>query len=101
MIILIFLTSAVLSASTSRVQIPIGTIFKKTGMEEMQDVFNAMSFAMDSHSSSNRSREFMLKFYVDKIDTVDPYKLTKVICKQVGSLKLLQPQLTERYIYCF
>ena len=39
MIKLIFLASAVLSASTgSRVQIPIGTIFKKTGMEEMNDV---------------------------------------------------------------
>ena len=86
MIKLIFLASAVLSASTgSRVQIPIGTIFKKTGMEEMNDVFNAMSFAMDSISSSNRSRDFMLKFYVDKIDTVDPYKLTKVICKQVNN----------------
>ena len=94
MIILIFLTSAVLSASTSRVQIPIGTIFKKTGMEEMQDVFNAMSFAMDSHSSSNRSREFMLKFYVDKIDTVDPYKLTKVICKQVTKNKIYPLSLT-------
>ena len=84
MIILTFLAySAVLSASTGR-EIPIGTIFKKTGMEEMNDVFNAMRFAMDSISSSNRSRDFMLKFYVDKIDTVDPYKLTKVICKQVN-----------------
>ena len=89
MIILMFLASAVLSASTSRVQIPIGTIFKKTGMEEMQDVFNAMSFAIDSHSSSNWSREFSLKFYVDKIDTVDPYKLTKVICKQVRERNFL------------
>ena len=87
MIILIFLASAVLRASTSIVQIPIGTIFKKTGMEEMQDVFNAMAYAIECHSSSNRSREFTLKFYVDKIDTVDPYKLTKVICKQVSITK--------------
>ena len=84
MILLIFLTSAVLSATTSRVSIPIGTIFKKTAMEEMNDVLNAMGFAMDSHTSSNRSRDFVLKFYVDNIDTVDPYKLTKVICKQVS-----------------
>ena len=84
MIVLIFLTAAVLSATTSRVSIPIGTIFKKTAMEEMNDVLNAMGFAMDSHSNSNRSRDFVLKFYVDNIDTVDPYKLTKVICKQVS-----------------
>ena len=82
-LIVILATLSVASSVTSRMQIPIGTIFKKTGLEEMNDVFNAMSFAMDSHSSSNRSRDFMLKFFVDKIDTVDPYKLTKVICKQV------------------
>ena len=93
MIILIFLVSAVLSASTSRVQIPIGTIFKKTGMEEMQDVLNAMSYAIECHSSSNRSREFTLKFFVDKIDTVDPYKLTRVICKQVKGTKVLVQHL--------
>ena len=84
MIIFIFLTSAVLSATTSRVSIPIGTIFKKTAMEEMSDVLNAMGFAMDSYTTSNRSRDVVLKFYVDNIDTVDPYKLTKVICKQVS-----------------
>ena len=82
-LVVILATLSVASSVTSRMQIPIGTIFKKTGLEEMNDVFNAMSFAMDSHSSSNRSRDFMLKFFVDKIDTVDPYKLTKVICKQV------------------
>ena len=67
----------------------------------MTEVINAMSYAMDSHTSSNRSRDFVLKFYVDKIDTVDAYKLTKVICKQVRSLKLLQGQLTPSYINCF
>ena len=50
----------------------------------MSDVLNAMGFAMDSHTNSNRSRDVVLKFYVDNIDTVDPYKLTKVICKQVS-----------------
>ena len=95
MIILAFLAySAVLSASTGR-EIPIGTIFKKTGMEEMNDVFNAMRFAMDSISSSNRSRDFMLKFYVDKIDTVDPYKLTKVICKQVNYYRAIKMIVTK------
>lgn len=105
MIILIFLVSAVLSASTSRVEIPIGTIFKKTGMEEMHDVINAMSYAIECHSNSNRSREFTLKFYVDKIDTVDPYKLTKVICKQVRDflqhLHLLFVEDRYESFYCF
>ena len=87
-LVVILATLSVASSVTSRMQIPIGTIFKKTGLEEMNDVFNAMSFAMDSHSSSNRSRDFMLKFFVDKIDTVDPYKLTKVICKQVRYLNV-------------
>ena len=79
----ILLASLAFSPCLAQIQIPIGTIFKKTGMEEMNDVFNAMSFAIESHSGSNRSRDFMLKFFVDKIDTVDSYKLTKVICKQV------------------
>ena len=101
MILFIFLLSFLASQTIGRVSIPIGTIFKKRGVEEMTEVINAMSYAMDSHTSSNRSRDFVLKFYVDKIDTVDAYKLTKVICKQVSSLKLLQPPLTGRNIYCF
>ena len=83
MILFIFLLSACFSETIGRVSIPIGTIFKKRGVDEMTEVINAMSYAMDSHTSSNRSRDFVLKFYVDKIDTVDAYKLTKVICKQV------------------
>ena len=83
MILFIFLLSVFSSETIGRVSIPIGTIFKKRNLEEMTEVINAMSFAMDSHTSSNRSRDFVLKFYVDKIDTVDAYKLTKVICKQV------------------
>ena len=90
MILFIFLLSVLFSKTSESVSIPIGTIFKKRGAEEMNEVISAMSYAMSSHTSSNRSRDFDLKFYVDKIDTVDAYKLTKVICKQVSSLQLLQ-----------
>ena len=102
MILFIFLLSVFFSETIGRVSIPIGTIFKKRGVEEMTEVINAMSYAMDSHTSSNRSRDFVLKFYVDKIDTVDAYKLTKVICKQVHTFKLEQLQLTPPgYFNCF
>ena len=37
----------------------------------------------------------MLKFFVDKIDTVDPYKLTKVICKQVSSSQKIKLKLRD------
>ena len=33
---------------------------------------------------NNNSADFDLKFYVDNIDTVDAYKLTKIICRQVS-----------------
>ena len=98
MILFIFLLSVLSSQTSESVSIPIGTIFKKRGAEEMSEVISAMSYAMSSHTSSNRSRDFDLKFYVDKIDTVDAYKLTKVICKQVSSLQLLQLHSIRCYI---
>ena len=65
----------------SKIKIPIGTIFSKA--PDWQDVFAAMNLAMEGHSSANSSAEFDMKFYVDNIDTIDAYKLTKIICRQV------------------
>jgi hypothetical protein len=73
--------------TASKVKIPIGTIFSKA--PDWQDVFDAMNLAMEGHTSTNASNHFDMKFYVDNIDTVDAYKLTKIICRQVG------PKLTE------
>ncbi len=69
--------------TASKVKIPIGTIFSKA--PDWQDVFDAMNLAMEGHHAGNTSAatEFDMKFYVDNIDTVDAYKLTKIICRQV------------------
>ena len=68
--------------TASKVKIPIGTIFSKA--PDWQDVFDAMNLAMEGHhAANNASTDFDMKFYVDNIDTVDAYKLTKIICRQV------------------
>jgi hypothetical protein len=71
-----------LSSAGGRLTVPIGTLFNSKN-KDLNQAISAMSFAMQEHESSNRSQEHVLKFYVDNIDTVDAYKLTKIICKQV------------------
>lgn len=67
--------------TSAKLRIPIGTIFSKS--PGWKDVFEAMNIAVEGHKSRNGSADFDMKFYVDKIDTVDAYKLTKIICTQV------------------
>ena len=67
--------------SSSKLRIPIGTIFSKS--PGWKDVFEAMNIAVEGSKDRNGSADFDMKFYVDKIDTVDAYKLTKIICTQV------------------
>ena len=87
MFLLFGLLSSVGVSTGGRLTIPIGTIFNRN--QNLNEAISAMSFAMEEHGSSNRSQEHVLKFYVDNIDTVDAYKLTKIICKQVGVFFLL------------
>jgi len=81
-------------SNAAKLKIPIGTIFSKA--PDWQDVFDAMNLAMEGHTSASNnataaaaaSTDFDMKFYVDNIDTVDAYKLTKIICRQVGKFGL-------------
>ncbi len=72
--------------SSSKLRIPIGTIFSKS--PGWKDVFEAMNIAVEGSKDRNGSADFDMKFYVDKIDTVDAYKLTKIICTQVRTYLL-------------
>ena len=74
--------ASVLATTGGRLTVPIGTLFNNKD-KDLKQAINAMSFAMQEHEMTNRSQEHVLKFYVDNIDTVDAYKLTKIICKQV------------------
>ena len=74
--------ASVLATAGGRLTVPIGTLFNNKD-KDLKQAISAMSFAMQEHELSNRSQEHVLKFYVDNIDTVDAYKLTKIICKQV------------------
>ena len=76
--------ASVLATAGGRLTVPIGTLFNNKD-KDLKQAISAMSFAMQEHELSNRSQEHVLKFYVDNIDTVDAYKLTKIICKQVRS----------------
>ena len=75
--------ASVLATAGGRLTVPIGTLFNNKD-KDLKQAISAMSFAMQEHELSNRSQEHVLKFYVDNIDTVDAYKLTKIICKQVS-----------------
>ena len=77
--------ASVLATAGGRLTVPIGTLFNNKD-KDLKQAISAMSFAMQEHELSNRSQEHVLKFYVDNIDTVDAYKLTKIICKQVVSI---------------
>ena len=82
---LVILFLSVPELTGAKLRIPIGTIFSKS--PGWKDVFEAMNIALEGHKTRNGSTaDFDMKFYVDKIDTVDAYKLTKIICTQVGLL---------------
>ena len=81
--LLLFLLSYAPPMCNAKLRISIGTIFSKS--PGWKDVFEAMNIAVEGHKSRNGSSDFDMKFYVDKIDTVDAYKLTKIICTQVAS----------------
>ena len=81
--------ASVLATAGGRLTVPIGTLFNNKD-KDLKQAISAMSFAMQEHELSNRSQEHVLKFYVDNIDTVDAYKLTKIICKQVRPQRILK-----------
>ena len=89
--------ASVLATAGGRLTVPIGTLFNNKD-KDLKQAISAMSFAMQEHELSNRSQEHVLKFYVDNIDTVDAYKLTKIICKQVS--KIFFSGEGDAYIVC-
>ena len=98
-LLLALLACTGLSSAGGRLTVPIGTLFNSKN-KDLNQAISAMSFAMQEHESSNRSQEHVLKFYVDNIDTVDAYKLTKIICKQVRGSIFLLPLLGARPCPC-
>ena len=58
--------------------VPIGTIFSV----DYTDVFAAMQFALEKQYNDS-SHIIQLKMIADRINTVDAYKLTRIICRQV------------------
>jgi hypothetical protein len=92
-LLLLLLVALEGGSNAAKLKIPIGTIFSKA--PDWQDVFDAMNLAMEGHTTAAAANnataataaaantDFDMKFYVDNIDTVDAYKLTKIICRQV------------------
>ena len=88
--------ASVLATAGGRLTVPIGTLFNNKD-KDLKQAISAMSFAMQEHELSNRSQEHVLKFYVDNIDTVDAYKLTKIICKQVRPNRIQKGSMLVHY----
>ena len=63
-------------------EVPIGTIFSMWDAVDYTDVFTAMQYALERQYNDSK-HIFQLKVYADKIKTVDAYKLTRIICRQV------------------
>ncbi|XP_040568809.1 glutamate receptor 1 [Lepeophtheirus salmonis] len=59
--------------------IPLGTIFSK--WNDHKDVYTVMQFALEQQHN-NSGRLFKFKLSADNINTVDAFKLTKIICRQ-------------------
>ncbi len=61
-------------------EIPIGTILSQ--WDDYREVFTAMQFALEQqHNRTNKV--FQFKMFADNIKTVDAYKLTRIVCRQV------------------
>lgn len=66
--------------SSNAEDIPVGTILSL--WEDYKEVFTAMQFALEQqHNQTNKL--FQFKLFADNIKTVDAYKLTRIICRQV------------------
>jgi len=64
-------------------QIPIGTFFSMSDSNKnYKDEFTAMDYALE-RQHNDTERLFQFKVFADTIKTVDPYKLTRIICRQV------------------
>lgn len=79
-VILSFALLFISSAESKTEEIPIGTILSL--WDDYKEVFSAMQFALEQqHNQTNKL--FHFKLYADNIKTVDAYKLTRIICRQV------------------
>ena len=74
------LASVPFERASASEEIPIGTILSL--WDDYKEVFSAMQFALEQqHNQTNRL--FHFKLYADNIKTVDAYKLTRIICRQI------------------
>jgi len=62
-------------------QIPIGTFFSMWD-SDYKDEFTAMQYALE-RQHNDTERIFQFKLFADNLKTIDAYKLTRIICRQV------------------
>jgi hypothetical protein len=63
-------------------QIPIGTFFSMWD-SDYKDEFTAMQYALE-RQHNDTERIFQFKLFADNLKTIDAYKLTRIICRQVS-----------------
>ncbi len=86
MTVLSWLVAAVVvavAAPSAADEVPVGTILSQ--WDEYKEVFTAIQLALE-HQHNRTEKLFHFKLFADNIKTVDAYKLTKIICRQVGTL---------------
>ena len=63
-------------------EIPIGTFFSMWD-DDYTEALTALKYALERQHNDTSSL-FHFKLYADNIKTVDAYKLTRIICRQVS-----------------
>ena len=76
-------TNVVQALATAKAEdIPIGAIYSM--WSDYSDVFTAMKFALERQYNESKN-DFKFHLTLANIDTVDAYKLTRIICRQFQS----------------
>lgn len=79
---LIPLTLLTLVVAASSDEIPIGYIV--SDWNEYSGVFSAIKIALNQHRhNASLSKDFTFMLFADRIKTVDAFKLSRIICRQV------------------
>ena len=57
--------------------------FPNSNWADYTDIFNAMKFALENQHNQSKN-DFKFQLTLANINTVDAYKLSRIICRQVN-----------------
>ena len=83
MIFCALLLSVCLTRSAAALEeVPLGLIV--SDWSEYGGVFSSINIALSNEHNNRTKNTFQFKLWADRIKTVDAFKLSKIVCRQVG-----------------